>query len=99
MHLEFYEVDVPIHDTTRAQHGVHVFTGKAASVTEALNRAHQVYDAAFAARRDGREIPGRQDGGWGASGVRDGWELDWAAATAGPWSDPDSWTRKTAYEL
>ena len=35
MHLEFYEVDVPIHTNDRALHGVHVFTGKATSVTEA----------------------------------------------------------------
>lgn len=98
-HLEFYEVDVPIHDTSRAQHGVHVFTGKASSVDEALARAHQVYDAANAARQAGLEIPGQQDGGWGARGVRDGWELDWAAAKASRWSNPDSWTRTKPYEL
>ncbi|GGP90219.1 hypothetical protein [Streptomyces melanogenes] len=98
-HLEFYEVDVPIHDTSRAQHGVHVFTGKASSVEEALDRARQAYDAAFAARQAGLEVPGQQDGGWGACGVRDGWELDWAAANAGPWSTPDSSTRKKPYEL
>ncbi|MCT2546266.1 hypothetical protein [Streptomyces atratus] len=99
MHLEFYEVDVPIHTNDWALHGVHVFTGRASSVTEALNRAHQVYDAAFAARQAGLEIPGQQDGGWGARGVRDGWELDWAAAKAGPWPNPFSWTHKKPYEL
>ncbi|MFD8288056.1 hypothetical protein ACFV2B_07450 [Streptomyces lavendulae] len=97
--LEFYEVDVPIHTNDRAQRGVHVFTGWAASVDEALARAHQVYDAAFAARQAGLEVPGQQDGGWGARGVRDGWELDWTAAKAGPWSNPNNWTRKKPYEL
>ncbi|MFJ4917667.1 hypothetical protein [Streptomyces sp. NPDC088726] len=99
MHLEFYEVDVPIHTNDRALHGVHVFTGKASSVTEALTRAHQVYDAAFAAQQAGLEVPGRQDGGWGARGVRDGWELDWASAQAGRWFDPYSWTGEKPYEL
>ncbi|MGA4803483.1 hypothetical protein [Streptomyces lavendulocolor] len=96
---EFYEVDVPIHTPDRTLHGVHVFTGKATSVTEALTRAHQVYDAAFAARQAGLEVPGPQDGGWGARGVRDGWEMDWAAAKVGRWSNPNDWTRKTPYEL
>ncbi|GHH55636.1 hypothetical protein [Streptomyces candidus] len=96
---EQYEVDVPIHTYDRALHGVHVFTGRATSVTEAVQRAHEAVDAAFAARQAGREIPGQQDGGWGARGVRDGWELDWAAAKAGPWSNPFSWTRKELYEL
>jgi hypothetical protein len=100
MPLRYFEVDVPIHhNTNRALHGVHVFTGKASSPGEALTRAHEVYDAALAARQAGLEIPGQQDGGWGARGVRDGWELDWAAAKAGPWSNPDSWTRTTSYEL
>ncbi|MEV6049217.1 hypothetical protein [Streptomyces xanthochromogenes] len=96
---EPYEVDVPIHDPSKQRHGVHVFTGKAASVDEALTRAHQVYNASLAARQAGRELPGPQDGGWGARGVRDGWELDWAAAEAGPWSNPNSWTGKKLYEL
>ncbi|PJM98593.1 hypothetical protein CG740_34685 [Streptomyces sp. CB01201] len=96
---EPYEVDVPIHDTSKQRYGVHVFTGKATSADEALTRAQQVYDASAAARQAGRELPGPQDDGWGARGVRDGWELDWAAAVAGPWSNPNSWTRKTIYEL
>lgn len=98
-HLEFYEVDVPIHNTSRTLHGVHVFTGKASSADEALARAHQVYDAAFAARQAGLEVPGQQDDGWGAHGVRDGWELDWSAAKADRWSNPNDWTRKKPYEL
>ncbi|MGW2583626.1 hypothetical protein ACWCYZ_20225 [Streptomyces virginiae] len=97
--LEFYEVDVPIHTNDRALHGVHVFTGKASSANEALTRAHQVYDASAAARQAGLEVPGQQDGGWGARGVRDGWELDWAAAKASRWSNPNDWTRKKPYEL
>lgn len=99
MPLEPYEVDVPIHTTDWALHGVHVFTGQATSRTEALARAHQVYAQALSAHHAGRTNPGRQDGGWGASAVRDGWELDWAAAKASPWSNPSSWTRKNPYEL
>ncbi|WNI27329.1 hypothetical protein [Streptomyces sp. ITFR-16] len=99
MHLEFYEVDVPIHTNDRAQHGLHVFTGQATSVTEALTRAHQVYDAALSARQAGLENPGQQNGGWGARGTRDGWELDWAAAKAGLWPNPFSWSSKKLYEL
>ncbi|WDM16491.1 hypothetical protein J3S85_36405 [Streptomyces lavenduligriseus] len=94
---ELYEVDVPIHHAD--QHGLHVFTGQATSPSEALARAQQVYTAALAARKAGRANPGRQDGGWGASGVRDGWELDWRAAKAHPWSDPFGWTGKNSVEL
>ncbi|MER6445478.1 hypothetical protein [Streptomyces venezuelae] len=93
--LEVYEVNVPIHTNDRALHGVHVFTGQASSVTEALTRAHQVY----AARQAGIEVPGQQDGGWGAREVRDGWELDCAAAKAGPWSNPNSWIHTRSYKL
>ncbi|GAA2615450.1 hypothetical protein GCM10010304_80860 [Streptomyces roseoviolaceus] len=96
---ELYEVDVPIHDTTRTLHGLHVFTGQAASPSEALTRAHQVYDQALAARKAGLAHPGRQDGGRGASGVRDGWEPDWAAAKACPWIDPFSWSNTSSHEL
>ncbi|MEU6680916.1 hypothetical protein [Streptomyces sp. NPDC046925] len=97
-HPTLFEVDVPIHDTT-GMHGLHVFTGQATSRSEALTRAHLAYDAALAAQRAGLKNPGRQEGGWGARGVRDGWELDWAAATAGPWTNPFSWTSKRSYEL
>ncbi len=64
--LELYEVDVPIHRTDQQLHGLHVFTGQATSPSEALARAHQVYDAALAARKAGLANPGRQDDGWGA---------------------------------
>ncbi|MFE1452682.1 hypothetical protein [Streptomyces olivaceoviridis] len=96
---EFYEVDVPIHRTDQQLHGLHVFTGQATSPSEALARAHQVYDAALAARKAGLANPGRQDGGWGASGIRDGWELDWRAAKAGLWSNPFSWISTSSYVL
>ncbi|MEU8764776.1 hypothetical protein [Streptomyces sp. NPDC048659] len=93
-HTEFYEVDVPIHDTTNpALKGRHVFTGIADSPTTALRRAHEVYDAALAARTAGLEGPGRQPDGWGASGIRPGWELEWTAAKAGRWHNPFSSTR------
>ncbi|MER6916091.1 hypothetical protein ABT354_30845 [Streptomyces sp. NPDC000594] len=87
-HTEFYEVDVPIRNTNHpARQGVHVFTGVADSPTAALRRAHEVYDAALTAHAAGREIPGRQPDSWGARGLRPGWELEWPAATAGPWHE------------
>ncbi|MFE2384407.1 hypothetical protein [Streptomyces misionensis] len=96
---QFYEVDVPIHRTDQQLHGLHVCTGQATSPSEALARAHQVYDAALAARKAGLANPGRQHGGWGASGVRDGWELDWRAAKADRWTNPSSWTSTSSYVL
>ncbi|MEU7592557.1 hypothetical protein AB0B79_05900 [Streptomyces sp. NPDC039022] len=85
-----FEVDVPIHTRDRKLHGLHVFTGQATSPDEALTRAHQVYDQALAAREAGRDNPGRQDGGWGACGVRDGWEPDWEAAKTAVWCSTGS---------
>ncbi|MET9483630.1 hypothetical protein [Streptomyces sp. NPDC006638] len=98
MPLRYFEVDVPIHHITHHQwHGVHVFTGKASSISEALQIAHEVYEAALAAYTEGREIPGKQAGGWGARGLRPDWALDWQAAKAGPWHDPYSWTRERGH--
>ncbi|MGW1106164.1 hypothetical protein [Streptomyces sp. NPDC002540] len=97
---EFYEVDVPTHDTTNpARKGVHVFTGAADSPAAALRRAHEVYDAALAAHTAGLEILGKQSDSWGACGLRPGWELDWPAAKAGPWRSPYSWLNSSPYEL
>ncbi|MEV2255879.1 hypothetical protein AB0I94_35880 [Streptomyces sp. NPDC050147] len=94
MPLRYFEVDVPIHHNTDQQaHGVHVFTGEASSKREALRKAHEVYDAALAAYTAGREIPGKQAGGWGARGLRPDWALDWQAAKAKPWKNPNDWTR------
>jgi hypothetical protein len=91
-----YEVDVPIRSTeTPGLEGVHVFTGWADSRSAALNAAHEVYDAAEA----GREIPHGGPGGWSACGYRPGWELDWPAATAGPWNDPYSWLNSSPFEM
>lgn len=96
----FYEVDVPIHDITDpALRGLHVFTGEADSPTTALRRAHEVYDAALTAQQAGREIPGKQPDSWGARGLRPGWELEWPAATAGPWNAPVSWTTRSVFAL
>ncbi|WP_018569234.1 hypothetical protein [Streptomyces sp. PsTaAH-124] len=90
---EFYEVDVPIHDTTNpARRGLHVFTGEADSPTTALRRAHEVYDAALAAHQAGHEIPGKQPDNWGVSGLRPGWQMEWPAAKAGRWINPVSWS-------
>ncbi|MEU8622690.1 hypothetical protein [Streptomyces sp. NPDC048623] len=97
---EFFEVDVPIHDTANpALKGLHVFTGVADSPATALRRAHEVYDAALAARTAGLEVPGRQPDGWGASGIRPGWELEWTAAKAGRWHNPLSCTPHSDFAL
>ncbi|MFI1719196.1 hypothetical protein [Streptomyces litmocidini] len=97
---EFFEVDVPIHDTANpALKGLHVFTGVADSPATALRRAHEVYDAALAARTAGLEVPGRQPDGWGASGVRPGWEMEWTAAKAGRWHNPLSCTPRSDFAL
>lgn len=99
-HPEFYEVDVPIHDTTNpALRGLHVFTGEADSPATALRRAHEVYDAALAARTAGLEIPGKQPDSWGARGLRPGWAMEWTAATAGRWHDPLSCTTRSGFAL
>jgi hypothetical protein len=89
-----YEVDVPTRSTTQpGLEGVHVFTGQADSRSAAVRIAHEVYDAARAAREAGLEIPHGRPDGWGACGYRPGWELNWKAATAGQWNNPYSWTR------
>ncbi|MFF5393242.1 hypothetical protein ACFY5H_33870 [Streptomyces sp. NPDC013012] len=97
---EFFEVDVPIHDTANpARKGLHVFTGVADSPATALRRAHEVYDAALAARAAGLEAPGKQPDGWGASGIRPGWELEWPAAKAGRWHNSLSCTPHSDFAL
>ena len=97
---EFYEVDVPIHDTANPdRRGLHVFTGEADSPTTALRRAHEVYDAALAAQRAGLETASRQPDSWTAHGLRPGWELNWLVAKAGPWKNPYSWTTRSDFAL
>ncbi|APE26790.1 hypothetical protein [Streptomyces venezuelae] len=97
---EVYEVDVPIHDTANpARRGLHVFTGVADSPAAALRRAHEVYDAALAAQQAGLEIPGKEPDSWGAAGLRPGWQMEWTAATAGPWHNPLSCTTHSRFAL
>ncbi|MDX3132190.1 hypothetical protein PV367_20870 [Streptomyces europaeiscabiei] len=94
MTLPYFEVDVPIRSTAQpGLSGVHVFTGRADSRSAAVRIAHEVYDAARAAREAGLEIPHGRPDGWGACGYRPGWEPDWKAATAGRWNNPYSWVR------
>ena len=96
----YYEVDVPIRSTeTPTRRGMHVFTGWASSRAAAVQAAHEVYDAARAAAEAGREIPHGSPDGWSACGYRPGWELDWPAATAGPWQDPYSWLNAKPLEM
>ncbi|MEU7158886.1 hypothetical protein [Streptomyces chrestomyceticus] len=100
MPLPYFEVDVPIRSTAPpGLRGVHVFTGPADSRSAAVRIAHEVYDAARAAQQAGGEIPRGRPDGWGARGYRPGWELDWAAATAGRWNTPYSWARVSDLEL
>ncbi|MER7540125.1 hypothetical protein ABTX77_35910 [Streptomyces sp. NPDC097704] len=97
---EFYEVDVPIHDTANpARRGLHVFTGVADSPATALRRAHEVYDAALAAQQAGLEVPGKEPDSWGVSGLRPGWEMEWTAAKAGRWHNPLDCTRRSRFAL
>ncbi|MFB7594639.1 hypothetical protein [Streptomyces sp. NPDC056160] len=71
---------------------MHVFTGVVDSPETAQRRAHEAYDEALAAHTAGREITSGQPERWTARGLRPGWELEWPAATAGPWHNPLSWT-------
>ncbi|MFI9311561.1 hypothetical protein [Streptomyces triculaminicus] len=99
MPLPYYEVDVPIRNTARPSLlGLHVLTGQAGSRCDAVRIAHEVYDAALAAQAAGLEPPGKHPGGWGARGIRPGWEPDWSAATVGRWNDPYSWTHVSSTE-
>ncbi|MFD3622761.1 hypothetical protein ACFWWT_48170 [Streptomyces sp. NPDC058676] len=92
--LPYYEVDVPTKNTAQpGLSGVHVFTGPADNRSAALQKAHEAYDAARAAKEAGLEIPHGRPDGWGACGYRPGWELDWKAATVGRWNNPYSWGR------
>ncbi|MFB6550870.1 S1 family peptidase [Streptomyces sp. NPDC056405] len=60
--------------------------GSADDGRQALRRARLMCEAAQAA---GRPLPRRSPDGWGACGIRRGWELDWARATVAPWrQDP-----------
>ncbi|MET8572292.1 hypothetical protein [Streptomyces sp. NPDC004783] len=83
----------------RSVTGLHVFTGEADSLTTALRRAHEVYDAALAAHTAGLEIPGKQPDSWGARGLRPGWQMEWPAAKASPWKSPYSWTTHSDFSL
>ncbi|MGR4884034.1 hypothetical protein ACIPUC_32095 [Streptomyces sp. LARHCF249] len=94
----YFEVDVPIRSTAGLR-GVHVFTGRADSSSAAVKAAHEVYDEARAATEAGLEILHGRPDGWGACGYRPGWELDWAAAKAGPWRSPYSWLNSNAFEM
>ncbi|QKV96040.1 hypothetical protein HUT19_33500 [Streptomyces sp. NA02950] len=85
----YFEVNVPIRNTARpGLHGLHVFTGQADNSHRALRLAREAYDAALAAQAAGLELPGQRPDGWGARGVRSGWEPDWSAAEVGRWNDP-----------
>ncbi|MFE5560298.1 hypothetical protein [Streptomyces sp. NPDC056544] len=86
MPSSFYEVDVPIHDTTNpARRGVHVFTGVADSPATALRRAQRCTTP--------------QPDSWGARGLRPGWQMEWPAAKAGLWHNPVSWTTRSDFAL
>ncbi|MFJ4840616.1 hypothetical protein [Streptomyces sp. NPDC088746] len=85
MTLRYYEVNVPMRNAAGAC-GVHVFTGEAHSSNAAIRIAHDTYRAAHDAQQTGHRARNERPGGWGACGYRPGWELDWRAATANPWT-------------
>ncbi|MFI9374417.1 hypothetical protein [Streptomyces parvulus] len=90
MTLLRYEVKVPMRNHT-GDSGLHIFTGLAESRTVAIRTAREAYSAAHTAHRAGCRVPGNRPDGWGASGYRPGWELDWRAATATCWEDRYAW--------
>jgi hypothetical protein len=96
----YYEVDVPIRSAQTPGHdGVHVFTGQADSRGAAVKAAREVYESTRAAIEAGLEVPRRRPDGWAALGYRAGWELDWTAATVGPWRSPHNWADVKAFEM
>ncbi|MEV8434710.1 hypothetical protein PGH47_42470 (plasmid) [Streptomyces sp. HUAS 31] len=83
---EFFQVTVPIcHSQDPAMRGVHVFTGEASSRAEAVCLARRGYKDARYAYEAGLQIPLMWPSGWGARGLRPGWEPDWSAAKASLW--------------
>lgn len=88
----FFQVDVPIrHPAQPDRRGSYVFTGQADSSREAVRIAREVCDAALAAHAAGLDVPHRRPDGWGARGVRPGWEPDWEAARAHAWDAVHGW--------
>ncbi|MFD9047793.1 hypothetical protein [Streptomyces zaomyceticus] len=77
-----WEIDVPIehrHDPTRK--GVHVFTGLAASGTEAISRAVRAWEIAQLHAMSGLPIPtGTSRVDWSARGLRPDWQMRWEEA-------------------
>ncbi|MYR57475.1 hypothetical protein GTY54_14970 [Streptomyces sp. SID625] len=82
----YFQVDVPTWSATQPERqGRHIFTGSADDGRQAVRLARSVCEATLAARAAGEPLPRRSPDGWGARGVRSGWELDWTAATVVPW--------------
>ncbi|MFF5391875.1 MULTISPECIES: hypothetical protein [unclassified Streptomyces] len=82
----FFQVKVPMANSAQPEQcGVHIFTGPADTCLDALRIARETCNAAIAAQNAGNPIPRRRSDGWGARGLRYGWNLDWAAATVVAW--------------
>lgn len=83
----YFQVDVPTRSVAPpGRQGRHVFTGSADDGKQALRMAREMCEAALAAQAAGHPLPRRCPDGWGARGIRPGWELDWTAATVALWS-------------
>ena len=83
MPKQYYEVVVPAHRAgIGLRHCRHPFTGEATSEGDALRIANEVYCKAVAAAKAGSDLPTRRPDGWGASGLRVDWRLNWNHATA-----------------
>ncbi|MFC8292409.1 hypothetical protein ACFUJ0_13165 [Streptomyces sp. NPDC057242] len=88
MTMPYFQVNVPTRSSTHPErHGFHLFTGPAGCEREALRIARETCEAALDAQAAGSRMPRREYGGWGASGIRPGWDFDWPAASVRCWDD------------
>jgi hypothetical protein len=77
-----WKIDVPIeHRLDKTRKGVHVFTGLAASGSDALASALRACEIAQLHAMHGQPIPaGTSRVDWSARGLRPDWELRWDRA-------------------
>lgn len=88
MPMPYFQVNVPIRSAAEPERrGLHLLTGPAGSGSEALRIARETCEAALDAQTAGSRTPYREPSGWGASGIRSGWDFDWSAASVRCWDD------------
>ncbi|MGW8952238.1 hypothetical protein [Streptomyces sp. NPDC055709] len=82
MNHPYFQVTVPTSNAAdHDQRGWHVFTGRAATMRDALRHAREAHTAALAAYPAETDTPGEGTNGWTARALRPGWELHWPQAT------------------